>query len=119
MQDANPAPGSPVATFNSKGRYPTGEDLMDTKPYNQTDKTTSAQLTNLKEPHSGIFLGYLKDSSGNVAVDKAGKPVGFEMLAQSADKPANVEQRLFEPDARFKTIPVENYSYSVIATAGK
>ena len=111
IQDANLSPGTPVATFMTNGRYPVGTQLMDTAPFYAGAP---------KEPHSGIFIGYLKDAGGNIIRDAGGKPIGFEMLAQSAGVPATIEKRLFEPvpsSSPYSNIQVENYQYSAISTS--
>jgi hypothetical protein len=95
----------------SNGKYPTGNQTMDTAPFN-----AGAPL----QPHSGIFVGFLSDKNGNVIRDGDGKPIGFQMLAQSSRTPATVETRLFQPipsPSEFYTAPVANYQYSVIATS--
>ncbi len=111
IQDANLSAGTPIATFMSNGKYPVGTQLMDTAPFHAGAP---------KEPHSGIFVGYLKDAGGNIIRDAGGKPIGFEMLAQSARVPATIEKRLFEPvpsSSPYSNIQVENYQYSAISTS--
>lgn len=103
VQNANLQPGTPIATFTTNGKYPTGSQTMDTAPY-----YSSAP----KEPHSGIFMDYIRDASG--------RPIGFEMLAQSAGQPATIEKRLFAPvpsSSPYSGIQVENYQYSAISAS--
>jgi hypothetical protein len=111
IQDANLSPGTPIATFTSTGKYPRETQVMDTAPFNPGAP---------KEPHSGIFVSYLKDADGNIVRDASGKPIGFEMLAQSAGVSATLEKRLFEPvpsSSAYANIQVENYAYSAISTS--
>ena len=100
IQNSNLQPGTPIATFMTNGKYPIGSQTMDTAPYSSAAP---------REPHSGIFIDYLRDTDG--------KPVGFEMLAQSAGRPAGLEQRLFAPSSQYPNIRVENYQYSAVATS--
>jgi hypothetical protein len=93
------ASGTPIATFESNGKYPAATGDMGTPRLDGKTSNTSS--------HAAIFVDYIKDPQGNV--------IGMQILSQSEHHPTSVEDKYFITNTHTDlTRDTVGYGYSVI-----